>query len=103
MMLTDVYSFGLLIWRTFLDGEGFITLPGATQNASDLDKDNLSARKASTELTNTALIDINEYAAERSIPQECVDLFTYAIIHTMRLEPRDRKLDKAQAALRGIK
>jgi serine/threonine protein kinase len=103
MMFTDTYSFGVLLWRAFVDGEGFIALPGATNNASALEKDELNARKASEDFTNTAVVEIYKYATERRIPQPCVDVFTYAIIHTVRLKPNNRDLAKAQAALRGIK
>jgi len=103
MMSTDTYSFGLLLWRAFADGQGFITLSGATQNASALDKAALNAKKASKEFTNIALADLTKYAVERSMPSACCDLFVYAILHTVRLKPGDRDLAKAQAALRGIK
>ncbi|RMZ76422.1 hypothetical protein DV737_g4794, partial [Chaetothyriales sp. CBS 132003] len=103
MMLTDVYSFGLLVWRAFLDGEGFVSLPGAAQTASDEEKRGLTSRKASEDLTNTAIVDICEYAKERGLSQECVDMMTYTVLHTVQLRPEDRDLVKAQAALRGIR
>jgi serine/threonine protein kinase len=103
MMLTDVYSFGLLVWRAFLDGEGFVTLPGATQTASDEDKRDLIARKASEDLTNTAIVDIHEYAKSRGLSQECVDMIVYTMLHTVQTRPEDRDLVKAQAALRGLR
>ena len=102
MMLTDVYSFGLLVWRAFMDGEGFVSLPGAAQIASDEDKRSLSARKASEDLTNTAIVDIYDYASARGLSQACVDVIVYTILHTVQLKPEDRDLVKAQAALRGI-
>jgi serine/threonine protein kinase len=103
MMLTDVYSFGLLVWRAFLDGEGFVSLPGAAQTASDEDKRGLTARKASEDLTKTAIVDIYEYAKGRGLSQACVDLMVYTVLHTVQLRPENRDLVKAQAALRGIK
>lgn len=103
MMLTDVYSFGLLIWRLFTDGEGFVSLPGATQSASDEAKRALVAQKAEDDFTNVAIANVYEYAVSHSVPQSCVDLIVYTILHTIRLNPSDRNLVKAQAALRGIK
>lgn len=103
MMLADVYSFGLLIWRAFMDGEGFVSLPGALQTAVDEEKRGLSALKASDDFTNTAIADIYGYAAERGLSQTCFDLMVYAIIHTVQFNPRNRDLVKAQAALRGIR
>ena len=55
--MTDVYSFGLLVWRAFMDGKGFVSLPGAAQDASDEDKRNLVALKATEDFTRTAIIE----------------------------------------------
>jgi serine/threonine protein kinase len=103
MILTDVYSFGLLVWRAFEDGEGFVSLPGAAQDAIDEDKRSLSALKASQSFTSTAVASIRDYASIRGISERCVDTITYTILHTIRLKPQDRDLVKAQAALRGLK
>ncbi|KAF2675889.1 hypothetical protein K458DRAFT_437652 [Lentithecium fluviatile CBS 122367] len=102
MMLTDVYSFGLMLWRAFMDGEGYMTLPGATWDDPDHDRLRLNAKKASGNFTNAAITDINTYATERGILPVCVDVFAYAILHSLRVNPEDRDLTKAQAALRGI-
>ncbi|KAF7676673.1 hypothetical protein GT037_004885 [Alternaria burnsii] len=102
MVLTDVYAFGLLVWRAFEDGQGFVSLPGAAQDASDEDKRSLSARKASQSFTASAIASIHEYASMRGMSQRCVNTITYTILHTVRLEPEDRDLVMAQAALRGL-
>ncbi|RII08365.1 serine/threonine protein kinase Japonica Group [Alternaria sp. MG1] len=102
MVLTDVYAFGLLVWRAFEDGQGFVSLPGAAQDASDEDKRSLSARKASQSFTASAVASIHEYASMRGMSQRCVNTITYTILHTVRLEPEDRDLVMAQAALRGL-
>ncbi|KAF2641385.1 hypothetical protein P280DRAFT_469012 [Massarina eburnea CBS 473.64] len=103
MMLTDTYSFGLLIWRAFMDGKGFVSLPGAAQNASDLEKLSLSTQKASDAFTSTAVTSIYEHARMKGLAQSYIDTFSYALLHTIRLIPEYRNLVKAQAALRGIK
>ncbi|CAI9633498.1 unnamed protein product [Alternaria burnsii] len=102
MVLTDVYAFGLLVWRAFEDGQGFVSLPGAAQDASDEYKRSLSARKASQSFTASAVASIHEYASMRGMSQRCVNTITYTILHTVRLEPEDRDLVMAQAALRGL-
>lgn len=103
MMLADTYSFGLLVWRAFMDGDGFVSMLGASQLASDEDKRSLSARKASNDLTNTAIRDIHSYAIGKGLAQDCVDVMIYIIFHTVQAKPEDRDLVIAQAALRGIK
>jgi serine/threonine protein kinase len=103
MKLTDVYSFGLLVWRTFLDSEGFVSLPGAAPSDSYEAKRSLTAQKATDEFTSVAIADIRSYSQAHGIPQRCSELITYVVLHTVRLNPLQRSLVKAQAALRGIK
>ncbi|OSS47470.1 hypothetical protein B5807_07180 [Epicoccum nigrum] len=102
MMLSDVYSFGLLVWRGFEDGEGFVSLPGAAQDAIDEDKRSLSARKASQSFTSLALASLRAYARLGGVAERCVDTIVYTILNTIRLIPEDRNFVKAQAALRGL-
>jgi serine/threonine protein kinase len=102
MMLSDVYSFGLLVWRGFEDGEGFVSLPGAAQDAIDEDKRSLSARKASQSFTSLALAGLRAYARLGGVAERCVDTIVYTILNTIRLIPEDRNFVKAQAALRGL-
>ncbi|KAF2444504.1 ankyrin [Karstenula rhodostoma CBS 690.94] len=103
MMLTDVYSFGLLVWRAFEDGDGFVSISGAAQSAPDEEKRSLSASKSTEELTQSALRSVKNYAASHAVPQAFFDIFAYTVFHTVRLVPKDRDLVKALAALRGIK
>jgi serine/threonine protein kinase len=103
MMLTDVYSFGLLVWRAFEDGSGFVSLPGAAQSATDEEKRDLISKKPTEELTQNALVSVKTFGTSHGVSQVFVDIFTYAIHHTVRLVPKDRDLIKALAALRGIK
>ncbi|KAL1792232.1 hypothetical protein ACET3X_009983 [Alternaria dauci] len=103
MVLTDVYAFGLLVWRAFEDGQGFVSLPGAAQDAPDEDKRSLSARKASESFTATAVASVRDYASTRGMSERCVDTIAFTIIHTVRLKPEDRDLVMAQAALRGLR
>jgi len=103
MMSTDVYSFGLLVWRTFTDGHGFVSLPGAAQDAPDQDKRGLTAQKATEDFTLTALTDVRRYANTRGISDACLDVISFSIFHTLRRSAADRDLTKAQLALRGIR
>ena len=102
MMSTDVYSFGLLIWRAFTDGKGFVSLPGAAQGASDQDKLNLITQKATDEFTTTALMDVRRYANISGISETHLGVILYPILHTIRTRAADRNLNKAQLALRGV-
>jgi len=103
MMLTDVYSFGLLVWRAYLDGEGFISLPGARASDSNPSKEELTARKATEDITRVAIDDIRNYSTAHGVPEACSELIIYTILQTLRADPSNRSLVKAQAALRGIK
>jgi serine/threonine protein kinase len=103
MVLTDVYSFGLLVWRAFEDGDGFVSIPGASQSAPDEEKRDLSSKKATEELTELALNSVESFATSHEVSQKFVDIFNYTIYHTVRPIPKDRDLTRALAALRGIK
>lgn len=103
MMLTDVYSFGLLTWRAFEDGNGFVTLPGAVRGSPDEDRRSLTNMKDSEQLTRTALESIQSYASANGVPQAFAETFAYVIVQTVRLDPKERSLVRAQASLRGIK
>lgn len=103
MMLTDVYSFGLLVWRAFTDGNGFVSFPGAAQSASDEAKQFLSAQKSTHDFTRVAIAEVANYAKSRRVPQECVNIIVYVVLHTIRVQPSDRNMVLAQAALRGVK
>jgi serine/threonine protein kinase len=103
MMLTDIYSFGLLIWRTFTDGRGILSCEGADCNAPDQMKGSLKFQKSMEDFTSFVIADIYRYAESRSIPKKCVDLIAYAVLQTLRVRPSDGCLTSAQAALRGIK
>ena len=103
MMLADVYSFGLLVWRAILDGEGFVSLPGARSSDPESDRRSLRERKMSDEFISTAIIDVWNYARARGVTQSSINMIVYAIVHTLQVMPEDRDLAKAQAALRGIR
>jgi serine/threonine protein kinase len=103
MKLTDVYSFGLLIWRAFTDGKGYVSLPGAAQDSSIEDKESLDAQKQRDGFTNIAVADLYKYSTDHKVPRESLDITVYALLATLRLDPADRSLVKAQAALRGTK
>lgn len=103
MKLTDVYSFGLLIWRAFTDGKGYVSLPGAAQDSSIEDKESLATQKQRDGFTNFAVADLWKYATDHKVPRESLDITVYAVLATLRLDPGDRSLAKAQAALRGTK
>jgi len=103
MKLTDVYSFGLLVWRAFTDGQGFVSLPGASQESSDEDKRSLTSQKERDDFTSHAIAEVCMYAHTHKIPRPSLALIIYTLLSTVRLNPTDRSLVKAQAALRGVK
>jgi serine/threonine protein kinase len=103
MMLTDTYSFGLLVWRAFMDGEGFVSLPGAAQDAPDHERRELNATKGEKTLTALAMAHVYQYAAKRGISKSCVEMIVCTLYYTVQLNPEDRDLVKAQASLRGIR
>jgi hypothetical protein len=103
MKLTDVYFFGLLIWRAFTDRKGHVSLPGAAQDSSIEDKESLDTQKQRDGFTNFTIVDLWKYATDHKVPRESLDITVYAVLATLRLDPADRSLVKFQAALRETK
>jgi hypothetical protein len=67
------------------------------------DKESLNARKQGDDFTKVAVADLWKYATDHKVPRESLDIIVYAVLATLRLDPGNRSLAKAQAALRGTK
>lgn len=98
---TDVYSFGLLVWRVFIDGRLSSIQP---EFASDdpRSKRDLAMLKVSGELLSRADQNVQEYATLNNLPFKSLDLVRFVLRVTIQAEPSRRSLSHAQAAVRGI-
>ncbi|KAL6354765.1 hypothetical protein LRP88_12110 [Fusarium phalaenopsidis] len=102
---TDTYSFGMLIWRTFIDCQDLLVAIGFKQASAPLSGDertSLKQLKRSESFLEMALGTVEAYGQSRSLPGETVDMVTDAMNATLTLNPTSRSLVQAQARLRGM-
>ncbi|KAI8713360.1 hypothetical protein NCS52_01280200 [Fusarium sp. LHS14.1] len=102
---TDTYSFGMLIWRTFIDCQDLLVAIGFKQTSSPLSGDErteLKQLKRSETFLQMALDTVEAYGKSRSLPDVTVDMVTDAMNATLILDPASRSLVQAQARLRGM-
>ncbi|KAI8655078.1 hypothetical protein NCS57_01255400 [Fusarium keratoplasticum] len=102
---TDTYSFGMLIWRTFIDCQDLLVAIGFKQASTPLSGDEratLKQLKRSESFLQMALGTVEAYGQSRSLPGEAVDMVTDAMNATLTLNPASRSLVQAQARLRGM-
>jgi serine/threonine protein kinase len=99
---SDVYSFGLLVWRTIVDCENIIAAAGLNSLSSQSGRNEFENLKSSNELVVRAKISIENYALRHNLPPESAALILYILDCTIQAAPSSRGLPKAQAALRGL-
>jgi Protein kinase domain/Ankyrin repeats (3 copies) len=101
-MKTDVYSFGMLVWRVFIDGTNILTELGIGTHPG------VSAQKQIREwkLTDNLLVKANHsvaaYKLVNNIKAEAADTISYSLNVTIRAKPAARDFVAAQARLRGM-
>ncbi|KAF3917559.1 hypothetical protein AA313_de0202596 [Arthrobotrys entomopaga] len=98
MKQCDVYSFGLMICETFLDGSLQQIHPSFH---SQRDAKTLKHFKESGDLLPKALEVVQRYINETQLPLGCGDIITYAVRKALSSNPADRDLTRVQLALRG--
>ncbi|RSM02289.1 hypothetical protein CDV31_011010 [Fusarium ambrosium] len=102
---TDTYSFGMLIWRTFIDCKDLLVAIGFKQTSTPLSDDERTALKhlkRSESFLQMALDTVEAYGRSRSLPEDTVEMITDAMNATLILNPASRSLVQAQARLRGM-
>ncbi|PGH11906.1 serine/threonine protein kinase [Helicocarpus griseus UAMH5409] len=100
---TDVYSFGLLVWRTFIDCGDIAAELGLDSKATDASEKELQKLGINNDLLVEAVCSIQAYASKHKMSENALALFLFVLAQTLLAEPRDRSLSRAQAALRGMK
>ena len=97
---SDVYSFGLLVCRVFLDGDLSTIHPGfASTDVSS--RRALAALKSERRLLAEVMRGTREYVSFHKLPNKCLDLIFFVCQNTLDAEPSNRHLSRSQAALRG--
>ncbi|KAI9858397.1 MAG: hypothetical protein M1813_007501 [Trichoglossum hirsutum] len=99
---TDVYSFGMLIWRAFIDGKDVTTDIGLKEKPTETAREELQNLKQSDELLVKAVMSIQSYASTHTVCAESESMILYVLGETIQADPSHRNLGRAQAALRGM-
>src|SRR2546423_6451365 len=100
---TDIYSFGMLVWSTLIDGKDLARELELDDRPLAVADNELRALKQSDELLVKAVTSVSSYASINSLCSEAVDLVLYVLEQTIQSSPVRRHLSHAQAALRGMK
>jgi serine/threonine protein kinase/ankyrin repeat protein len=104
---TDAYSYGMLVWRCIIDAGDVLAAVGlAKQGRGDASdgqfRDRVKTLKLSDGLLEAAIHSVANYCFTHGIPAPSFNLITSALMFTLRGDPRQRALDRAQVRLRGL-
>ncbi|KAK3306073.1 serine/threonine protein kinase [Chaetomium strumarium] len=105
---TDAYSYGMLIWRCMIDSQDVLAAAGTTgSSAKSLSdpvqlRNTVQALKVSDGMLEAAIHSVAEYCFGHAIPRASFHLITSALMFTLRGDPQQRALDRAQVRLRGM-
>ncbi|RFU33796.1 hypothetical protein B7463_g2525, partial [Scytalidium lignicola] len=99
---TDIYSFGLFIWRTLLDCKNILGIFELDGKRTPFAETQVSKLKLSDEFLRSALFSIESYYLANNLPEACFKLVRYALQNTIQTDPSLRSLPKAQCALMGF-
>ncbi|KAG0652055.1 serine threonine-kinase receptor [Hyphodiscus hymeniophilus] len=99
---TDVYSFGVLIWRTFLDCTNILQTFGLTGEKTPQAEDQVSELKRNEGFLVGAKRSIYAYAASKSVREEATLMILHTLESTVQRDPSVRDLARTQWILRGL-
>ncbi|KAF2791697.1 hypothetical protein K505DRAFT_248366 [Melanomma pulvis-pyrius CBS 109.77] len=97
---TDVYSFGLLFWRTLLDGKNLFEELWLASDALKPEVLLWHLKKEDKKMLDRAFESIGGYLP-RGASIETLELISFVLRRTLRTDPAERNLAAAQAALRN--
>ncbi|PGH27119.1 serine/threonine protein kinase [Polytolypa hystricis UAMH7299] len=100
---TDIYSFGMLVWRTFIDGKELAAELGVSLVYSEEAQKALQVGQIQNEPLIKAIDSVQTYAAAHNISPASIALVLYVLAQTIPADPKSRDLPCAQAALSGVK
>ncbi|PHH63668.1 hypothetical protein CDD81_5649 [Ophiocordyceps australis] len=102
---TDVFSYGMLVWRCMLDGNDVLAAMGFLLphgRPSMQQRRELKRLKQTDGLLEAALCTLARHVSTRSLPQESLGLAMSVLMLTLSGDASKRALDRAQARLRGM-
>ncbi|KAJ3531029.1 hypothetical protein NM208_g5963 [Fusarium decemcellulare] len=102
---TDAFSYGMLIWRAFIDCKDVLVAIDLKQTPGPLSDDERAALrqlKRTESFFRMAIDSVDAYSQSRSLPRDSVEMIIDAISATLTPDPASRSLVQAQARLRGM-
>lgn len=93
---TDVYSFGILIWRTFLDCANILHTFGLTGERTPQAEDQVLELKRNEGFLVGAKRSVYAYAASKSVREEATLLILHTLENTVQHDPAVRDLARTQ-------
>ncbi|TLD03597.1 uncharacterized protein PgNI_11774 [Pyricularia grisea] len=102
---TDAYSYGMLIWRCMLDCADVFLLSGLQLpkgQPQEAELERMNEYKRSDQVLEWAMSTISEHFIRKAIPAPSLQLVMAALMFTLRGNPEQRALDRAQARMRGM-
>ncbi|KAH8816571.1 hypothetical protein F5884DRAFT_227707 [Xylogone sp. PMI_703] len=99
---TDVYSFGLFIWRTLLDCKNILQIFELDGKRTPSAETQIAKLKLSDDFLRSALYSVESYVHSNGLSETCFILVRYALLSTIQTNPSLRSLARAQCALMGL-
>lgn len=99
---TDVYSFGMLVWRTFIDGKDVLAELGLSSLPSSQVHTQVKQLKLTDALFLKATESVVRYFLSYRDRRKGLLVAIYPLKVCIAVDPHNRSLAKAQAALRGM-
>jgi serine/threonine protein kinase/ankyrin repeat protein len=102
---TDTFSYGTLVWRCMVDCQDILSLIGyklAGSKPTEQERGGLNLKKQSDEFLEWAIASIACHFNARSLPVQSFSLVASVLMSTLRGDPSQRELSRAQARMRGM-
>ncbi|KAK4114410.1 hypothetical protein N656DRAFT_706270, partial [Canariomyces notabilis] len=104
---TDAYSYGMLIWRCMIDAQDILSAIGLSRNGQGSVADaklqnDVKLLKLSDGLLESAIHSVTHYFFTHGLPKASLGVVSSALMFTLRGDPNQRALDRAQVRLRGM-
>lgn len=95
---SDVYCFGLLVWRVMIDGKDILDIP----ELKGVSIEEIQTIKLSDYLGAIAEKSIRNQVVADSLSEKQINIVFYVLDHTIQAEPSMRSLSRGSAALKGL-
>lgn len=100
---TDVYSFGLFIWRTVIDCGNILQVFGLSGEKTPQTEEAVSDLKCSDSLILGAKRNLHEYMASNGLHKDAMTMISQTLESSIQHLPENRDLTRTQCVLIGMR